>query len=140
MQRFNAAPTQPGRLYLLRLNAAGDTLWTRRYGLPGAYGIAVEHALEDAAGRVLLVGRSFTYTGITQDDAFLALLSPQGDTLWTRRTQSPFRDNYSRPQLTPAGDFVLAANLNGAPQLVRLSASGQRLQQVIVPYSPADLG
>ncbi|MBF9220169.1 T9SS type A sorting domain-containing protein [Hymenobacter ruricola] len=139
-QYFGATPNRPGELYLLRLNAVGDTLWTRHYGLRGARGFYVQHALEDAAGRVLLVGSSFTSSGTTQDDAFLALFSPQGDTLWTRRAQSPFQDYYSRPQLTPAGDFVLAANLEGAPQLVRISPSGQRLQQVIVAYSPSDLG
>lgn len=136
-----SGPLLSGKLYLLRLNAVGDTIWTRHYAVPGFYVLNVNYALEDAAGRVLLVGNGATYSAATQSDAFLVLLSPQGDTLWTRRTQSPFPDSYpSPPQLTPAGDFVLAANLNGVPQFLRITPSGQVAQQVIVQYSTADLG
>ena len=83
--RTNLSPTNSGRLYVLRLGANGDTLWTKKIQLPGCFGYFRQSATADASGRVLVAGISSTWSGANQDDAFLAMLSPQGDTLWTKR-------------------------------------------------------
>ncbi len=136
----NARPYRPGRLYILRLNSVGDTVWTKRHLLPGCAGYYPDAAIEDGSGRVLVSGRCFTVSGTTQTDAFLALLSPQGDTLWTKRTFGLLYDNYTKPQVLPNGDFLVGGNLNNSAVLMRLNTAGQVVWQQTLVYAPGDIG
>jgi hypothetical protein len=132
----------PVPLYLLRQNAAGDTLWTKRWVIPGCdfYASFSCYAVEGATGDILVAGRSFTIAGTTQDNAFLALFNAQGDTLWTKRTMSLAPDWYSRPQLLPNGDYLVTGQLNNAPSLQRIMPTGQIIWQQYPVYAPGDNG
>jgi hypothetical protein len=133
-------PLADGQIYLLRLNNQGDTLWTKGQQLPNCLGYYPHHIIEDAAGRLLVTGQSYTLSGTTQADAFLALFNAQGDTLWTRRVASIDRDDYGPPQLLPNGDYLVGGNLNGAPCLQRITPTGQLVWQQYPVYSPSDNG
>lgn len=130
----------PERLYTSRLNNLGDTLWTKRKIIPGCYGFYPRKVIENGAGQVLVIGSSFAYSGTSQSDAFLALFSLQGDTLWTKRVASSFNDAYISAELLPGGDFLVAGQLGGLGTLQRFTPQGVMVWQQFPTYSATDLG
>jgi hypothetical protein len=124
-------------LYLARTNEQGDTLWTRRQRIRSFASVeATQVLMEDNAGHVLVGGRSVIGTRST---GFAALFNlSTGDTVWTRTLG---------PDLTLSDgvfgadqNFTLAASQLNQAYLIRLSASGQLLQQVPVDYNATDDG
>ncbi len=68
-------------MYLVKINAEGDTLWTRTYGGPGAdVAFSVQQSLD---GGYILAGRT-TPSGSSDPDVYLVKTDATGDTLWTR--------------------------------------------------------
>jgi hypothetical protein len=120
------------RFYLVRINAQGDTLWTRRQAIRSFTNLRLSNlAVDDNAGHLLLAGTSYS----TSVQTFLTLLSTAtGDTLWTRPL------NASSIWLGADQNFVVAGNVQGHPQLTRLSAAGQVLQQTQADYSATEPG
>lgn len=119
-------PVTTSHLYLLRRDATGDTLWSKRWTLPGCYTYYPHYIVEAAtAGHFLVAGQSFSFDGTTQSDVFLVMCNAQGDTLWTKRTQSISYEWCARPQLLPNGDFLVVGQLNNAPSMQRISPTGQ---------------
>ncbi len=137
---ISTRPSISSKLYLLRLNANGDTLWTKRQAVPGCFIFYPQGATEDANGRVLISGQSYTSSGTSRGDAFLVMLNPRGDTLWTKRTASIADDFYYKAQLLTNGDFLVSAELNNGPVLMRLTATGQVVWQRTLAYAPSDPG
>lgn len=134
-------PTQsPGKFYLLRLNAQGDTLWSRRYAIAPFDLVYAGEIFENMSGQILLSGFGFEDNSTSGTDAILMLLNAQGDSLWTRKTRGPTSDGYTSLLLAPDGNFVVSAKLNNAPQWLKISATGQVLQSSIVNYSSTDIG
>ncbi|KAA9327660.1 hypothetical protein F0P96_16925 [Hymenobacter busanensis] len=135
-------PTGPAdeKLYLVRTNAQGDTLWTRRHKLPGFTGINVHGICENAAGQVLIAASGGDLNVGFLDQAMLVLLSPQGDTLWTRKTGGPTNDFYSSLLLGHDGNFVLTGTLNTFPQWLKVNAAGQVVAQTNIIYDAAETG
>lgn len=133
---------QNEQFYLLRQDSNGDTIWTRRFVLPGCFGYQAyqAYAVEDALGRVLVAGQSFSYSGTSGEDTFLAMLNPQGDTLWTKRVLSPTDDRFAQPQVLPNGNFLVAGQLNNVSILQQLTPAGQVIWQRLPRYSSAVTG
>ncbi|MBF9219690.1 hypothetical protein [Hymenobacter ruricola] len=69
------------RLYLVRTNDVGDTLWTKRVSPPYALLPTLSGMVRDASGNVLLTGYE---NGRGNQTGFAMKLNPIGDTLWTR--------------------------------------------------------
>jgi hypothetical protein len=136
----NISATNPCLLYILRLNAVGDTIWTRRWMLSGCFNYYPFHTVETGRGNFLISGQSYTYDGITQGDAFLAMFNAQGDTLWTKRVASIAQDEFAKPQVLPNGDILIAGQLNNAPSLQRLTSSGQVVWEQYPIYSASTNG
>jgi hypothetical protein len=68
-------------VWLIKINADGDTLWTRTYGGPSyEEGAAVVQADE---GGYVIVGCTESY-GAGQDDLWIVKADSSGDTLWTK--------------------------------------------------------
>lgn len=134
------ALNQPGRLYLLRLNAAGDTLWSKRYAISPFDIIYEGLACENNNGQILVSGFGFEDNSPSGTDAILLLLSPQGDSLWSRVTRGPTSDGYTSLLLAPDGHFVATAKLNNSPVWLKINAAGQVLQSTNLTYSPTDIG
>lgn len=92
-------------VYVLRLDAAGDTLWTRAYGGPGDdFGTAV---CPVAGGGFLVAGWTDSY-GAGSDDVYLLFLDADGDTLSTHAYGSVNQDYAEAVIEAPDGNFLLA--------------------------------
>ncbi len=68
-------------IFLVRLNANGDTLWTRCYG--GVENDWVYCVEQNSDGGFILTGRTYSYGG-GGGDVYIIRTDAQGDTLWTR--------------------------------------------------------
>ena len=68
-------------VYLIRIDANGDTLWTRTYG--GAESDQARAICQTTDGGYIVVGRSNSF-GEGNWDMYLLRTDPNGDTLWTR--------------------------------------------------------
>jgi hypothetical protein len=68
-------------IYLLKINAGGDTLWTKTYGGAGEDLAAAIIGTQD--GNYIIAGGT-TKPGATSQDAYLLKIKPNGDTIWTK--------------------------------------------------------
>lgn len=76
-------------VYLLRLDAAGDTVWTRTYG-----GTELDEGRSvclTSDGYILVAGKSHSF-GAGQSDIYLLKIDAAGDTVWTRVFGGPGAD------------------------------------------------
>jgi len=70
-----------GDVYVVKIDAAGDSLWTRTYG-----GSALDEGRSicaTAEGLLFVAGETESY-GAGESDAYLLQLNADGDTVWTR--------------------------------------------------------
>lgn len=91
--------------YVLKLDAGGDTLWTKTYG--GSlddYGYAVQ---QTADGGYIFAGLTFSF-GAGVRDAYLVRTDANGDTLWTRAYGGTNQDWANSVQQCSDGGFVLS--------------------------------
>ena len=113
------------QFYLIRTDAAGDTLWTRTYsGVNGASAYSVA-ATPDFG--YILAGVHYTGSGI---GAYLIKTDSSGDTLWTRTYV--IADGASAKCVEPTfdGGYIVAgdvATTNSDVLLIRTNASGDTL-------------
>jgi hypothetical protein len=112
-------------VYLVRIDARGETLWTREYGSVGSteYGMSVQQTTD--SGYIL--------TGAGYSQVFTIRTDPGGDTLWTRTySNSPYdlAEGHSVRQ-TADGGYVIAGYISPwGPWdlwLIRINADGDRL-------------
>jgi uncharacterized delta-60 repeat protein len=90
--------------YLLKIDADGDTLWTRTYGGSGRDEGRSVHQTTD--GGYIVAGYSWSF-GAGQSDFYLVRTDADGDTLWTH-TYGGTRWDYGRSvQQTADGGYIL---------------------------------
>ena len=131
--------TTASALFLVRTKEQGDTIWTRKLRVRKFASVAATDLLsEDNTGQVLLVASG--RTGTTTATCLIKLNQATGDTLWTQATAGPAAPDYTDLAWTPANDYVLTANIEGHPYLVRLSAAGQITRQTLLDYAPDQPG
>jgi hypothetical protein len=91
-------------LYLIKIDSAGDTLWTRTYGGAGEerlYSICVARD-----GNYVLTGTTDSY-GLGKLDIYLIKITPFGDTIWTR-TCGGTKSDYGRMMFQEqSGAYIL---------------------------------
>lgn len=128
------------KLYLVRVNNQGDTLWTRTHKVSNFDAVTVQGVCENAAGQVLvLAGGGNTATSVG-NEAILLLLNVQGDTIWTRKVAGPLNNYYDSVVLGNDGNFVLTATLNTYPQWLKINAAGQIVAQTNINYDSSEIG
>jgi len=113
-------------MYLLVLDQAGDTLWTRTYGLPGGDEIAY-CVRQTSDGGYLLVGE--TETG-GDEDVYLVRVDAAGDTLWTRTYGGPGYHTARDFDELPYGGFIIVGTTLTTSMdvyLLRTDAAGDTL-------------
>jgi hypothetical protein len=94
-----------GDVYVIKIDAGGDTLWTRRHG--GA-GNDVCHTIQQTPdGGYIMAGATFSY-GAVQGDFYLIRTDARGDTLWTRRYGTAAADLGHAVDLAAGGGFIVA--------------------------------
>jgi hypothetical protein len=93
-----------GDVYLIKTDARGETLWTRRHG--GA-GNDFCHAIRQTPDRgYIMTGATFSY-GAVQGDFYLIRTDACGDTLWTQRYGTAASDLGHVVDLAADGGFVV---------------------------------
>lgn len=116
-------------LFARRYTAAGRLLWSRRIG--GA-GLDAGWAAVESGGRIAIAGPSAS-GGAGEEDAWLLVLGPGGETLIDRRYGGPAEDFVTGLAAAPDGGFVLAGwTQNGSHGgrdvlLLRTDAAGNEL-------------
>jgi hypothetical protein len=119
--------TGPTDVYLIKVSAQGDTLWTKTYG--GGIGFSVQQTTD---GGYVITGLTGS-VGAGGIDVYLIKTTAQGDTLWTRTYGGPYDEaGYSVEQTTDGG-YIIAGwtSSSGAGgedvYLIKTNASGDTL-------------
>lgn len=91
-----------GELYVLRLDAQGDTLWSHKIETPGP-DEACGFALTDDGGFIVAGGN-----GYPERDMLIVRLDGQGQELWRRILGSPGQDDLAMAIHAIPGDYAIA--------------------------------
>ncbi len=117
--------------YLVRVNAVGDTLWTRRYG-DSLANESAQAILPLANGDFIIAGnQDVTQAGF--DDIFLLRLTSGGDTVWARTIQQPTIEDALSICLLNDGNYLIGGtqysmeNPSSEFYFVKTTASGDTL-------------
>ena len=117
-------------VYLLKINATGDTLWTRTYGGSShEYGSSVQQTSDSG---YILAGTTLSF-GSGNGDVYLIKTNASGDTLWTRTYGGTSEENGASIQLTSDGGYIIAGftfsfgSGHSDIYLIKTNASGDTL-------------
>lgn len=96
-----------GDILLMKLDALGDTLWTKKYG--GMYWDEGYDVLETEDNCFLVLGSTDRY-GPTYNDVYLLKIDEKGDTLWTKKYRRSGADiGYSILETVDQGFLISGA-------------------------------
>jgi len=85
--------TMGDQVWLMKLDLAGDTVWTRKYGGQSQdYG---EEVIQTSDGGYIIAGRSYTTAVPEASDAWAIKTNANGDTTWTRKYGGNDEDNFN---------------------------------------------
>ncbi len=110
-----------GEIFVVKLDAAGNTLWAKRFGVPGKGQIAWT-VKTDALGNIVIGGQfdgSLDFGGgalvsMGGEDIFVAKLSPGGDHLWSKSFGSVLSSQRcASVAIDAAGNIVLTGQFLG---------------------------
>jgi len=94
-----------GDVYLVKTDAAGDTVWRRTYGGPAYdYGYSIERTADDG---YIIVGYTDSF-GVGGDDVYLIKTDSAGDTVWTRTYGGADWDQGNSVEQTIDGGYIIA--------------------------------
>jgi hypothetical protein len=130
-------------LFVVRANQSGDTVWTRRYVIPGREfwdGIAYTIA-KTADGHFIVAGEIFLQAQYLSD-IYVIKINDNGDTLWTSVIDYDMREYAWDCVETPDGDILLTGWTWGgfsdpdgdAIYVAKLSSDGDLLWQKTFAY------
>jgi hypothetical protein len=116
-------------IYLLKIDAGGDTIWTKTYG--GVYRDYAEAITPTPDGNFIVAG---AITPFSPSDVFLLKIKPDGDTLWTKTYGGTTSDEFAQAITpTPDGNFIVAGltygygTVNDAIYLLKIKPNGDTL-------------
>jgi hypothetical protein len=93
------------RLYLIKTDSVGDTLWTRTIGMQGHIVEGFSGQQVKDGGYIIVGGCQDTITGNV--DVYLARTDANGDTLWTRTFGGPSYDCGQSVRQTADGGYII---------------------------------
>ncbi|MFN0188257.1 MAG: T9SS type A sorting domain-containing protein [Bacteroidia bacterium] len=103
---INAGPNGPDDPFLLKVNEAGDLVWSKRYGLTkNEYGLSV---LSLPDGGIVMQGISYYLTTSNHAFNFLIRTDSVGDTIWTKRYNTSTLLHYSKVLQTFDGGYIFS--------------------------------
>ena len=124
---FGPGTPDSSNVYLIKTDAAGDTLWTRTYGGTGDdYANSVRQTSD---GGYIVAGSTSSFNA-GKGDVYLIKTNAVGDTLWTRTYGGTDLDQGMSVHQTPDSGYIVAgysypyAGANSDFYLVKTSASG----------------
>ena len=99
----------PDHVYLVRSDAAGNTLWTRAFGGAHAYvGCSIRQTTD---GGFIVAGYEFSVV-TDSSDVYLLKTNANGDTLWTRTFGDIHDDEGYSVTQTSDGGYIIAGYTN----------------------------
>jgi len=96
-------------IYLIKLNAAGDSLWTRTFG--GVLEESSNGLWPTDDGGCILVGHSNSFTN-GDDDGYVIKIDTDGNTLWTKNYGASGDESIHSVQQTLDGGYIMAGYTN----------------------------
>lgn len=114
-------------VWLLRLDASGDTLWSRTYG--GSDADWAERIVPTMDGGYLIAGSTYSF-GAGELDTYLVKVDANGDPIWSRTYGTPRMDFMRDIDRTRDGGFVVVGTMyppgSWIPDIwvIRIDASG----------------
>ena len=111
-------------VYLAKVDAHGDTLWTKTYGdtlLDSGYSVQ-----QTSDGGYIVAGETEERTAYGEELSRIYLIrtDAKGDTLWTRRYGETFYDYGRSVKITSDGGFIVAGTSGGDAHLLKTDAEG----------------
>ncbi|MBC8278355.1 MAG: T9SS type A sorting domain-containing protein [FCB group bacterium] len=106
-------------IYLIKTDANGDTLWTRKYG--GEFTDSGRFVLQNEDGGYILV----CMFGLTSSNVCLQLIKTDqnGDTLWTRTHAA--HQVYQSIRQTEDGGYIIAGSAQEDAAMIKTNADGE---------------
>jgi len=101
------AGTGPADVWLVRIDATGDTVWTRTYG---GYDDDVGFDVQQASNGGLVVAGHVSLPNAGGSDIWLLKTDSNGDTVWTSIIGGPSKDQGRSVSRTGDGGFVVAGS------------------------------
>lgn len=92
-----------GDAYLMKLNASGDTLWTKTFG--GNFDDVIYYALQTPDSGFLLAGQTRSFS-MGQSDAYLIKTNKNGNLIWSKNYGGFDFDWFNSIQPTNDGNFI----------------------------------
>jgi hypothetical protein len=90
-------------IWLLYLNSAGDTLWTKTIGDQNCqWGFSIDNTSEGD----FIIGGSYNAMSVNGEDFYIVKVDGSGDTIWTKTYPSSGTDRICDIQATPDGGCV----------------------------------
>lgn len=116
---------------LTKLNAAGDTIWTKTYGsTEDDYGINI---IGTSDGNILISGFTYSFGANGYSDIYLIKVDPNGNVIWETSYADPDQETAFHLMETQNGEYLVTGT-NEDPgdsgrelYLLKVSASGQQL-------------
>jgi hypothetical protein len=130
-------------VWLMRLDAGGDTVWTRTYG--GSLDERGEDIKRTADKGFIIAGSSSSFTP-NLHDMYLVKVDAAGDTMWTRTYGGPEMEHARSVEQIPGGGYMVCGWTfsmgagNGDAFLAALAPSGGCPQIQKVSDIPSDNG
>lgn len=91
--------------YLLKVNAFGDSLWTRTYGgISSEQGRSVKQTTD---GGYIIAGKTFSSFGVGGDDVYLIRTDTIGNVLWSKTFGGTNNDRAYFVEQTNDGGFII---------------------------------
>jgi hypothetical protein len=92
------------QVYLIKTDAAGDTVWTRKYG--GTRREAGESVRQTSDGGYIIAGLTTSF-GAGQEDVYLIKTNASGDTIWTKTYGGTGSDYGRSVKQTSDGGYII---------------------------------
>ena len=96
-------------IYILKLDAYGDTIWTKTYG--GTVNDRAWSVYATSDGGYIISGETSSF-GIGGYDIYVLKLNTDGDTLWTRTYGGIANDYSCSVEQTPDNGYIIAGRTN----------------------------
>jgi hypothetical protein len=117
-------------LFVVRTDAYGDTLWTKKYGGNGVEAGFTIQKVSD--GNYIIAGYSTSYSNGTED-ALLMKIDEAGSVIWQKTYGGTYHDRIEAAYQTADGGIIMVGNSNSAPStsvdvyLIKADAQGNEV-------------
>jgi len=111
-------------IWLMKLDAAGDTLWSKFYGGNGMDCIADLVVTDD--GGYIIAGSSFSFGDPEDEDIWIIKVDSKGEVIWDKIFGNNFRDSPTSMIATSDGGLIISASWSGH-EIFKLDQNGDML-------------